>query len=409
MFRLKTQLTNISLRILPLGLKFIASLMIVRYYTLDKIGLYNNILGYISLFVYFIGLQLSYVTNREIVKSGLKKKKQIIINQIYAHCAVYFLIFIPVYVFFEHKYNIGLLFFSLLLLSHINQEIYRFLYSLKKPLAGSIVFSFGNGLWALPILLLFLFGIYPSIDFLLLIIILFALISICVGIAVLLKELGRNEWNMSVDIPFILSIVKTGLPVMLSVLAFRSSELVGRFALEHGNNLSVSGVFSSFQIICSLILILSESGITVITFPHLVENLNKSVSEYTRIRSNAFLQTVCLSIAGPLMLVVLSVPCFEFLHKREFLLHVNSFYIMTLAYAALTLSSFYNTILYVHNQDRVLVIINIVTALISYIFIFVFIFILGMGLLGASITLLGWSILQLTLKYAATKRYATIP
>jgi len=399
MFTLKQQLIMVLMRIFPLATKFIFSVLIIKYYKLSEIGKYNNAIGYVSVLVFIIGLQFSYCTSRDLSSSNTQKKISIVTTQSFIFMLIYAVIAIPVYIFFDNRYGVGFAALSFLVFSHFSLEIYKILYSIRKPVHAAFIYSLGNGFWTLPIMLLLVLGRYPSIENIIFTTASFSFLSILLGVFFLFVELdGRNSFFF-VDIKYARTCFVVCIPIMLSTVAYRGSELLGRFALEFTDGLASVGVFSSYQVIACSLLIMAESGIAVVSLPYLVDAYKKNSVLYSKLKIKVIRQTLCLSIFGTFLSVILSKYFFKIIGRADLLNDIHNYYVIAFSYFFLSSAIPYSLFMYVQKKDKYTVFFNVSLSILNIIIVFVFVYYLKMGALGASLSLLVWSVMQFFVKY----------
>ena len=246
------QALSVALRVLPLAGKYVFSLLLVRMYPLKEVGLFNNATGYVSVLVYFVGLQYYYHVNRQLPKATVSARGRLLQGQFLLFAVIYLVVAVPVVVIFNRILGLGPTILVMLLVSHLNLEAYRALYALKRPLQGAVIFGLGNGLWSIPVGLgMVLLHWRPSVGQILAAVVAFGLVSATWGLRTLLRDTfpARNRPFVS-DLSALRQDVRVGLmttvPIMVSTVAQRGSELLGRFILQFSSGLASVGVFSSF-------------------------------------------------------------------------------------------------------------------------------------------------------------------
>ena len=182
-------------------------------------------------------------------------------------------------------------------------------------------------------------------------------------------------------------------------MAQRASELLGRFLLEFSAGLAAVGLFSSFQVLASSVLIVVESGVAVIALPHLVQSRATSREDYRERRRVVFRQTAVVVAVVSALMVFIAHPLFTLLGQKALQEHIRVFFVMVASYAALGLSSYFGLVMYVEHLDRALVLLTLGLAAGNGMALVVTLFVFHGGPLAAAVVLAFWSIFQLVGKW----------
>jgi len=394
----RTQLTAGTLRIIALVLKYLFSIAVVKILDLHFVGVYNVINGYCSLLVYFLGLEFYYYANRDICSLD-SSEKAVHLKTVFCFYVVAHLLAFPfIYYFFERHYKMGLIVSILIFGIHLNVEIYRILSSLRMPLIGALIFSFGNGLWVLPILISIWIGIKVGLQFIYFTTLVFLFLSIFLGVAAIGRKINIFRRGTKIELKILKHGFKVCFPILVSTLAFRGSELLGRFLLAEKTGMIASGIYSTYQVLGSTVLIITDSTIATIALPYLLEARSQGDVEFRVVKNKIRFQYLAVSLFVSCFLILFFEEWANFISKPEMLNYRNGFYCVVIGYCCLSVSSYYQLVLYAQRNDRAVFWINFLSAIFMVLITYISILVFDYGILGVSTVFLVWGSLQMVAK-----------
>ena len=143
---------NLALRGITLGSKFLLSIYLVKFLSLEANGEYGIFVATTSMLTYVLGLDFYSFNNREILQENSLESGKKIKNQFFLFTLVYLLVLPLLYVFglfdFIGKKYI-LLFYLILIFDHISIELYRLLVVFSKPIQANMNLFLRTGIWIL--------------------------------------------------------------------------------------------------------------------------------------------------------------------------------------------------------------------------------------------------------------------
>jgi len=265
-------------------------------------------------------------------------------------------------------------------------------------LTGAIIFSLGNGLWVLPILLVVKCGLVIKLPMIYFTTLCGLYLSIFFGAVAVCRRINILSSEIRVDYKILKRGLKVCLPVLLSTLAFRLSELLGRFLLANKIGMAASGVYSTYQILGSTILIVTESTISAIALPYLLDAYASGDVVFKIVKSKVKMQFIGISTGVSLILVFLFKNLVAIIAKPELLVNIAGFYFIVLGYCFLSISSYYQLLLYVRRQDMAIFKVNLVSACLMGFMLYLSLAVLHYGILGVSVGFAVWGSIQLIAK-----------
>ena len=136
---------------ITLGSKFLLSIYLVKFLSLEANGEYGIFVATISMLTYVLGLDFYSFNNREILQEKSSESGKKIKNQFVLFTLVYLIIY-RCYMFLDYfisgqKYI--LLFYLILIFDHISIELYRLLVVFSKPIQANMNLFLRTGIWIL--------------------------------------------------------------------------------------------------------------------------------------------------------------------------------------------------------------------------------------------------------------------
>jgi hypothetical protein len=402
-------LINISLRILNVFLKGIFLIIAARFLSVEEIGIIGTIFGYVTIIVFFIGLEYWYYSNRFIKKS--EQNQMVLINQFFLYTLVYFM-FIPiVYIIFENKYELGIYCVLIVLSLHLSQETSRIFIFINKQLLASVLSIITQALWTIPIFIMWMLNISVDVIRIFTIYSVVASIGAIINVIFLLKffriDFRKSTYYLTLlDYNFISKGLKLTILVLISTLSYKIAELVGRFILESEELFIEAGVFTFYQSIINIIYLLLYHGVTSFYLPKLVASKENNISTFSILKKSykriyflgLFIASISVMIAGTFMIYFL-------LKDPNYKSNIFYFYLMILGGFILTLSSYWGTLIYINKFDRITISVNLSSLAISFLTSYIGVKVFENPLLGISIGYLVWGIFILILNITLYNRY----
>src|SRR5690554_5042629 len=119
---------NIFLRGLTLGCKFLLVVFLAKLLTLEELALYGLLVATVAYAIYPLGFEFYTYSARELIGTDNSERGEYFKSQAVLHIISY-LVFLPLFAlifyfdFLPHDYI--LLFYIILILEHLNQELFR--------------------------------------------------------------------------------------------------------------------------------------------------------------------------------------------------------------------------------------------------------------------------------------------
>ncbi len=385
---------NILIKLLANGLKFSFLLTLPVFFSLEEVGIYNLINATVVLFLYIAGIEYFYFANRRIkeIDTSIEHNSIVLSSQFALYLSIHIIALVPVYFYFSTNYSIGIPISIFLISYHINQEVSRILIFIRRPLLSSITLGIGQGLWALPVMIWFLLGQTLNLSTIFIVNSLFLVAGVYVGIS-------RSNIFKYIDYSKIkISEIKKGMrictPLLVGVLSYKGAEYLGRFMLAENDGAAASGAFSYFQIFGVIIQEIVYLGIITVFIPNLSEFFENPTYELKKKITQKGKHVLLLSISTAFILMIAGTIAGIYIDQLSmFKIFRIEFYLIIISYSVISISFFSATIIQLAQLDRVIAAINFLSAILALILYYVLINKSNLGLMGAAISILIWSIM----------------
>lgn len=312
-------LTNILLRAVTLGARFLLIFFLARYLVPAELGLYGLLIATIGYALYLLGLDFYTFTTRELLKrpadkwGGLLKSHGVLALTLYA---IFLPILLSVFLSGSLPWSLVYWFFVLVVLEHINQELMRLLIAISEPLMANAVLFFRQGVWAVIVSgVMYFCPEYRSLEF--------VLFAWCIGgtLALLLavyrlSQLRIKGWSYKVDWHWIGKGLKVALPLLVATLALRALFTIDRYWLEALGGLEVLGAYVLFVGLSNALLAFLDAGVFAFIYPGLIRSFQEQNEfAYKQGLKKLAVQTITLSFVFVVFALFLIGPLLIWLDK----------------------------------------------------------------------------------------------
>ena len=302
---------NLSLRVCTLTIRFYFIFFIARFFSPETVGSYGLFVVSISFTLYAIGLDFYQFVSRAIPSSTAELQSQFIKSQAVFALACY-AIMLPIMVTILDVFDVPEEFFfwfaPVLIIEHINQELYRIFVALDKQLTAGVLMFVRQGLWCL--LLVWYTLLDGELKDLQTVYEFWFYGGVCAAVsgAVILFNLKLGGWRKPVMWRWLMEGIFVCLP-LLSTLAIRAIVTTDRYWMEFkvGQMLLLRMIFMS---IAGTLIVCVDALLFCYSYPKLVTlQKNKDFEGARKTITKLLVHTLslCASFA---VLSVLLVPYF---------------------------------------------------------------------------------------------------
>lgn len=269
----RARLLNVGLRLATLGIRFLFIFLLARYLAPADVGYYGLFSAAIGYALMCVGLDFYVYVTREILHSPPERRGTLLKSQA-ALAAVMYLAATPLILLFLRWTGwpaaLLWLFLPLLILEHINQEIYRLLIALSKQLTASLLLFLRQGSWGvLAGILLLLDARFHSLGLVLGLWTLAGLVTALLGLWQL-RALRLGGWRAPVDRQLIRSGLRVSLAFLIATLALRGIQTGDRYWVEALAGIETAGAYVLFFGVASALMVFLDAGIFAFSYPQLI-------------------------------------------------------------------------------------------------------------------------------------------
>ncbi|PJE80508.1 hypothetical protein CI610_00476 [invertebrate metagenome] len=365
---------NVGLRSSTLVSKFALLFFLAKFSTPETVGLYGLVTVTVGYLLYLLGLDFYTYTTREMLSTDNSNWPEIIKNQV-GFFTVTYLLFLPCiyFLFFLDilPKNIVLLFYGVLILEHITQELNRLLIAMGKVLTASWVLFFRSGLWCYIAVGLISFKVFKN-DLVVVLTswILGGAIATIIGLIILSKYDWRSVNWLRMDWKWIRKGLSVAGLFLLGTLCLRGIYTADRYIIQSLSGLAAVGVYTFYAGVSNAFSTFIDAVIISFRYPKIVQAYRSNnialFLEYKQKMLKSIILT-SLIIGGSAILLIQSI--LDIIGNATY---IDKLYIFgyLLAAASVTCISYVpHYALYAMGKDKYLAAINIGGVLIFLIFV----------------------------------------
>jgi O-antigen/teichoic acid export membrane protein len=269
-----TRILNMVLRSGTLGARFLFIFFLAKYLDPQSVGYYGLFTATVGYFLYLVGLDFYTYTTREILKTPLDQRGQMLKGQA-ALSALLYTVVVPLAVWLLPQAgwpsDLLLWFFPILVLEHLNQEISRLLTALSEQITASVILFMRQGSWALAIVVLMI--VDPNTRQLQAVMACWLAAGVIAALLGLrkIRQLRLGGWHCPVDWSWVRNGVKLSLAFLLATLALRGVQTIDRYWLQSLTNIEIVGAYVLFLSIAGTLMVFLDAGVFAFAYPELID------------------------------------------------------------------------------------------------------------------------------------------
>lgn len=266
-------LLNLLLRGGTLAARFLLVFFLARYLSAESYGVYGVIVASISYGVYFIGLDFYTYSTREMIVSPKSEWGRMIYSQ-FLLGGMIVITFIPVFCFlyfgdiFPKKYFF--IFFAILILEWLNQEITRILTSAQDVIRASIILFIRSALWVFLLILFFIiFENHREIDCVFYFWLFFDFLALFLGFY-FFKKNDIRFLKAYFDYRWVVKGLKVSFIFLLGTLCLRGISTFDKYYISEFFDYEAVGVYVFYAGISGVILAFLDALVFSFLYPKLI-------------------------------------------------------------------------------------------------------------------------------------------
>jgi O-antigen/teichoic acid export membrane protein len=308
--------------------------VLAKLVSIELIGTYGLILATISFAVMLIGADFYVYAQREMLKRDESQWFWVLMQQTYAQIGLY-VVFLPfgilLFVFKILSWKLMILFYLLLVLEHISQEINRVLVVIHKQIQASTVLFIRKALWMFPVLcFIYIDKSYASISFILWSWIAGCFVSILVGVFSINKNITMSS------LPALDSVwIKKGLKLaglfLIATLCLKGLTTFDKYSIEVLGGKETLGIYVLYMTIVFGAYSFLDPAVYSFLYPRLLSSYNKDMKTFNKTFRELFYSTVFVGLLIGIIIYLTTPVLLSWIEKEEYISYLNILYVIIVA------------------------------------------------------------------------------
>lgn len=361
---MKYSLLNLGLRGGGMVGKFLLIFFLARILPPEEIGIYGLFTVTLSYAMYFLGLDFYTYSGRAMLHAEKRMWPSMLRDQVVLFFCSYIVVFPVIALFFAYKImptEYALVFYILLTVEHLSQELTRLLVIIGNPLAAGVCLFVKSGAWCYVFVIISIggladgdlksmFWLWSMADMLVLI-----------GGSWMLRKLPWARLTWVVNWSWIYKGLQVAGVLLVGTLAVRGIFTVDRYFVKAFSDLEMLGVYTLYVGICFSIIGFIEASIFNFQYPTLVA-LHKAgdFDAFESVKRDFTRQTLLAVSLLALVAGVLIMPVLSWIGKDIYLQNLRAFFVLLAASVSYVIGYIPHYVLYAMGRDRSIVSAHIV-------------------------------------------------
>lgn len=353
-------LINVGLRMATLGTRFVLVFILAKFLDAASLGYYGLFTAAVGYAILCVGLDLYVYTTREITKVDTAMRGALLKSQVSLVTLLY-IVLVPIAVFLLPSAGLPDVliwwFFPILILEHLNQELYRLLIILSEQLSASFLLFLRQGSWALAAA--GLMAIDDNSRNLNIVLLLWAGAGVIAAMAGMWKihRLRFGGWKEKIDWRWLRRGIAVSGGFLVATLAVRGVQTIDRYWLESLAGIEIVGAYVLFFGLASALNVFLDAGIFSFRYPELVVlNNHKEYGVMRRKVNKMWQQAIGSSVAFVAISSFLLPFLLGWIDKSIYLSSIGLYYWILAAMIFYSLSMIPHYALYALGHDRPIIV-----------------------------------------------------
>jgi len=350
---------NLLIRGFTMASKLFLIIVLAKLLEPSEVGTFGLFIVTVSIWVLIIGSDFYAYSQRELLQREKEEWSFVIQHQITATLLLYVLLLpftLFLFVFDLLPDHLIYIFYLILILEHISQEINRLLIVMQKQLSASFVLFIRSSIWIWVVIPLM--WTTPSLNNLDTVLIAWSIgsfLSIILGSYLIFKEIPN--WSVyPLDLNWISNGLKIGLFFFISTIAYQAILTIDRYFIESYSTATDLGIYVFY---ISLILGIGgflQATIFSFLYPKLIKYypLNKTI-EFKKTMRELTYSTIVLTLVFIGLLLYLVPVLLNWIERPLYATYYDLFYILLVMLFIFALAQVPHQGLYAMHEDRVIV------------------------------------------------------
>lgn len=339
--------------------KFLLIFFLARILPPEEVGMYGLFAATVNYSMYLLGLDFYTFSGRAMLHAKNTMWPAMLRDQAVLFICSYLVVF-PLlgFVFFFGLLPVKYVqvFYVLLVVEHLSQELNRLMVTMGKPLAAGVYLFIRSGAWCYALIAAYV-GEFIKID-LQIVLRLWAIADslVLIGGIFLLRKLPWANLTWSINWAWIYQGLKVAALFLMGTLAARGMLTLDRYVVEAYSGREMLGVYTFYMGICFSLISFVDAAVFSFRYPVLV-SLYKSNQQaaFKSARRDFGRQTLLAVMALALVAGLLIVPVLEWIGKPIYMQHLPIFFMLLAASVLYVISHIPHYALYAMGHDRSIV------------------------------------------------------
>lgn len=278
---------NVVLRMTTLGIRFLLIFYLARFLDTQSVGYYGLFTATLGFVMYFVGLDFYIYATRELLKLPSDMRGAPIKAQAILSLCLYVLVLPLAVLVIRHlgwPGNLIWWFLIIIILEHVNQEIFRLLIALSQQVTAGFLMFIRQGSWAVATVILM--AAYPETRKLDTVMILWAGSGIITAIAggICLRGQKLGGWKKPVDWNWLRKGIKVSGFFLLATLALRAVQTLDRYFQQSFAGIDSVAAYVLFLGMAAALLTFLDAGVFAFGYPDLIARYQRGDASRFRLR-----------------------------------------------------------------------------------------------------------------------------
>lgn len=388
-----------------LAVKFLLTVYLARFLSLEDLGVFGIVTATAIVFPTLAGLSIMQIVSRHAITRPSEYLTGELLNYGRLLACIYAIVFVVVITagMLSGQHVFALLLCSLVLLEHVNNDMYNLLLNLSKPFSANVLHALRAAVWAVTYMVAAY--VHPPLRHINAVLAFWLVGSACAFIGFFVT-VRIWEWRPNLQMkPFLLWVrdaVKQSRLFYLNSLAFTAFQYLDRYLISLFLGLEMTGVYVFFWQVCSAIPNLLNTGVIQVARPKMVRAFKEGSAAYWRIYTDCRRNTLLAALLLGVLTVLLVYLVLPHLDKKRVTENFPVLYVIMFGFVVQVQHSVQALVFYSqHREDQVLRI-NLIlfpVMVLSYMALIPI-----FGLWGAAASLVLFAVMKLGLQYRYVAR-----
>lgn len=346
---------NVGLRTLTLATRFALFFILAKYLDAAALGYYGLFTAAVGYALLCFGLDLYVYTTRELVRVERAKQGRLLKNQA-ALVGIIYLLLAPATLLILPWAGLppGLIwwFLPILILEHLNQEIFRLLVMLSRQLTASVLLFIRQGSWAIAVATLM--AVSEDARNLQFVISVWAVAGALAALAGLwtLHTMRLGGWREVVDWAWIRKGIAVSSAFLIATVSLRAIQTVDRFWLQDLAGIEVVGAYVLFLGASGALNAFLDAAIFSFRYPQLVVLGSENFDEMHRKTRTMALHTLAACVLFALVSALAFPTLLRWIGRELYIAQIDLYYWVLAARIVDSLAMVPHYALYALGRDR---------------------------------------------------------